>query len=223
MAVWAAVSQDWAVVPRVPARQDARYWASIRERRWTKAVAVGETRLTAPPSAVRAMLPAPPRTAVIWFSSVWMPAEEIERSKKSERAAYVSRPSAPCGERPGVEPGRWHWASVGKERAARVHLHRLLVRAALQRDAARGGADAGRRGGRPRSGARRRCRGRRRRRRRWGAAGRVRQVAGRPDLVRLVRAPLLPGLHHGGGLRPRPGHVRGDALRGRVGLEAAAR
>lgn len=91
------------------------YWASMRERRCTNAVAVGETRLTAPPSAVSAMLPAPPRTKEIWCSSVWMPAAEIERSKKSERAAYVSRPRAPCEERPGVEPGRWHWASVGNE------------------------------------------------------------------------------------------------------------
>ena len=36
------------------------YWASIRERRWTKAVAVGSTRLIAPPRAVSAMLPVPP-------------------------------------------------------------------------------------------------------------------------------------------------------------------
>src|SRR5690349_7495831 len=91
------------------------YWASIRERRWTKAVAVGETRLTAPPRAVKAMLPAPPRTEAICRSTVWMPAADSERSKKSERAAYVSRPRRPWGERPGVEPGRWHWASVEKE------------------------------------------------------------------------------------------------------------
>src|SRR5690242_16641687 len=112
MALWAEVSQDWAVVPELPEPQDAMYWASIRERRCTKAVAVGETRLTAPPRAVRSMLPAPPRTDVSWASSFWMPAAEREWSKKSERAAYVSRPRAPCGERPGVEPGRWHWASV---------------------------------------------------------------------------------------------------------------
>jgi len=63
------------------------YWASMRERRWTKAVAVGETRLTAPPRAVRAMLPAPPRTEAICLRRVWMPAAESERSKKSECAA----------------------------------------------------------------------------------------------------------------------------------------
>ena len=73
-------------MPVVPARQDAMYWASIRERRWTKAVAVGETRLTAPPRAVSAMLPAPPGTELMRVSRVWMPAAEIERSKKSERA-----------------------------------------------------------------------------------------------------------------------------------------
>ncbi len=32
------------------AGQEVRYWARKRERRWTKAVAVGRTRLTAPPS-----------------------------------------------------------------------------------------------------------------------------------------------------------------------------
>ena len=91
------------------------YWASRRERRCTKAVAVGATRLISPPSAVSWTVPAPPRTDSIWFSSVWMPVVESERSKKSERAVYVSRPSAPSGERPGVVPGRWHWASEEKE------------------------------------------------------------------------------------------------------------
>lgn len=108
-------SQDWAAVPVVPARQDAMYCASMRERRCTNAVAVGDTRFTAPPSAVSAMLPEPPWTDFICFSRVWMPAAESETSKKSERAAYVSRPSAPCGERPGVVPGRWHWASEVKD------------------------------------------------------------------------------------------------------------
>lgn len=91
------------------------YWASMRERRWTKDVAVGETRLTAPPRAVNAMLPEPPRTDVSCLRRAWIAAEERERSKKSDRAAYVSLPSAPCGERPGVEPGRWHWASEGND------------------------------------------------------------------------------------------------------------
>src|ERR1041384_2345346 len=91
------------------------YCASIRERRCTNAVAVGATRLTAPPSAMNAMLPAPPRTCVICLRTVWMPAAGSERSKKSERAAYVSGPRARGGERRGVEPGRWHWAAVGKD------------------------------------------------------------------------------------------------------------
>ena len=75
------------MLPDVPGSQDAMYWASMREVRWTKAVAVGATRLTAPPSAVSAMLPAPPRTERSWASRVWTPATVRERSKKSERAA----------------------------------------------------------------------------------------------------------------------------------------
>ena len=74
-------------MPVVPALQDAMYWASMREWRCTKAVAVGETRLTAPPRAVSAMLPEPPRTEATCLSRVWMPAAGIERSKKSEWAA----------------------------------------------------------------------------------------------------------------------------------------
>ncbi len=52
------------------------------------------------------------------------------------------------------------------------------------------------------------------------AAGRAFQVEGGPDLVRLVRAPLLPGREDGGGLGPRPCQVGGDGLGGGVGTEA---
>lgn len=114
MDLWAVVSQDWAVVPEVPLFQEARYWASIRERRWTKAVAVGETRLISPPRAVRAMLPLALHARDLGQEG--LDARRGDRAVEEVRAGRVRLAAQRAlGERPGVEPGRWHLASVEKE------------------------------------------------------------------------------------------------------------
>ncbi len=147
-----------------------------------------------------------------------MPAAGMERSKKSERAAYVSRPRAPCSERPGVDPGRWQLGVGGEGRAARVGLHRAFVRMPVERDTAGRSAD-------PRGQTVDRVlefavRAERERGDGDGRCAAVLEMAGGPDLVRLVGAPLLPGPEHRGGPRPRPRHIGRHRLGRRVGPEA---
>ncbi len=107
----------------------------------------------------------------------------------------------------------------GERGAARVRLHRLLVGVLLSETLRTGSADPGGQAvhgvlefavgaqGEGGDGD-------------GGGAAAVLQVERGPDLVRLAGAPLLPGLHHGGGLRPGPRHVCRHGLRGGVGIEA---
>src|ERR1700728_754497 len=101
----------WLLIPAAaaPLVQSVVYWAPNRAFLCTKAVAVGETRLIAPPRASNATPPTPPAAPATdcrdstLCSRVLIPALDSALVKKSDLASSGSRFSVP----PVAYQGRW--------------------------------------------------------------------------------------------------------------------
>src|ERR1700677_3068382 len=112
----------WRLIPAAVALvfQPVVYWASNRAFLCTKAVAGGETRLTAPPRASNATPPRPPAAPrrdcreSTPCSRVLIPALDRARVKKSDLASSGSRLSLP----PFAYQGRWQACSPSLEQPA---------------------------------------------------------------------------------------------------------